>query len=200
MPDTRPAAHPEDPAMEAARVLTEIRGLTAHADRLLVQLRDGGMSWGELARLIDPDSPPARSSAQRRIESARRRLTMEAEAALIGDLRQAARAVAGLLSSAADAIAAGRPIGLLDPAPYRDSADSADEVTARPFAHLPVRDGLVADLRYAVTRGASLLRSTAEAVAMDLGIDVTLYRSTADDLNRIAERGTAASDPSEAFA
>ncbi|MDX2692165.1 hypothetical protein [Streptomyces ipomoeae] len=200
MPDTRPATPTEDPAAEAARVLTEIRGLTAHADRLLVQLRDGGMSWGDLARLIDPDSPPARSSAQRRIESARRRITMEAETALVRDLREAARAIAGLLASAADAVAAGRPIDLLDPAPYRAAADSADEITDRPFVHLPVRDGLVADLRHAVTRGAGLLRSTAEAVATGRGIDLALYRSTADGLNRIAERGTASSDPDEAFA
>ena len=61
--------------VEAARVLAEIRRLTARADELLVQLRDAGMSWAEVAALIDPDEPPARSSAQRRVESARRRMT-----------------------------------------------------------------------------------------------------------------------------
>ncbi|MFF4756363.1 hypothetical protein ACWD5R_39535 [Streptomyces sp. NPDC002514] len=65
----------QDAAAEAARLLAQIRQLTARADELLVQLRDSGMSWGDLAALIDPASPPARSSAQRRIESARRRLT-----------------------------------------------------------------------------------------------------------------------------
>ncbi|MFE7268746.1 hypothetical protein ACFU9B_43505 [Streptomyces sp. NPDC057592] len=65
---------PEKLAQEAARLLAHIREDTARADDLLVQLRDGGMSWGDLAALIDPDNPPARSSAQRRVESARRRL------------------------------------------------------------------------------------------------------------------------------
>ncbi|MFB8039437.1 hypothetical protein ACFC5Z_42460 [Streptomyces sp. NPDC056004] len=59
-------------AEEAARL--RIRKDTARADSLLVQLRADGMSWGDLAALIDPDNPPARSSAQRRVESARRRL------------------------------------------------------------------------------------------------------------------------------
>ncbi|WP_405691016.1 hypothetical protein [Streptomyces sp. NBC_00057] len=58
----------------AARLLAHIREDIARADALLVQLRDGGMSWGDLAALIDPDNPPARSSAQRRVEFARRRL------------------------------------------------------------------------------------------------------------------------------
>ncbi|MET9016899.1 hypothetical protein ABZX74_39485 [Streptomyces olivaceoviridis] len=64
----------QDPATEAARLLSQIRQMTARVDELLVQLRDAGMSWADLAALIDPDDPPARSSAQRRIDSARRRL------------------------------------------------------------------------------------------------------------------------------
>ncbi|MFF8996196.1 hypothetical protein ACF09H_41010 [Streptomyces sp. NPDC014983] len=63
-----------DPATEATQILAQIRTLTARADELLVQLRDAGMSWADLAALIDPTDPPARSSAQRRIETARRRL------------------------------------------------------------------------------------------------------------------------------
>ncbi|MER5618965.1 hypothetical protein [Streptomyces sp. NPDC002215] len=43
-------------AQEAAQLLAHIREDTARADAL------------------DPDNPPARSSAQRRVESARRRL------------------------------------------------------------------------------------------------------------------------------
>lgn len=193
--------NPEDPvAVEAAEVLAEVRALTVRADRLLVRLREGGMSWGDLSRLIDPDNPPARSSAQRRIVSARRRLTMEEETALIRDLRQAALTIAGLLTAAADAVRGGRWIALLDPVPYRSAADTADEITGRPIGHMPVRDGLLADLRYAVTQGAGLLRSTAEAIAMDQGIQTDLYLTTAHGLNRIAERGTAINDPSEAFA
>jgi hypothetical protein len=69
MPDIDAAA-----AAEAAQLLAQIRRDTTRADELLVQLRGSGMSWGDLARLIDPDNPPARSSAQRRIESAQRRL------------------------------------------------------------------------------------------------------------------------------
>jgi len=64
-----------DPAAEATRLLAQIRRLTARADRLLIQLKDSGASWADIAALIDPDRPDARSSAQRRIESARRRLT-----------------------------------------------------------------------------------------------------------------------------
>ncbi|MGW9441321.1 hypothetical protein [Streptomyces sp. NPDC055607] len=64
----------QGPAEEAAEILAEIRTLTARADRLLIQLKDTGTSWAEIARLIDPTDPPARSTAQRRIEAARRRL------------------------------------------------------------------------------------------------------------------------------
>ena len=64
-----------DAATEAAQVLAQIHTLTAHADLLLIQLRDAGMSWAGIAALIDPARPPARSSAQRRVESARRRLS-----------------------------------------------------------------------------------------------------------------------------
>ncbi|MFF3959758.1 hypothetical protein ACFYY1_42330 [Streptomyces sp. NPDC001890] len=50
---------PEKLAQEAAQLLAHIREDTARADALLVRLRDGGMSWGDLAALIDPDDPPA---------------------------------------------------------------------------------------------------------------------------------------------
>ena len=203
MPETDcPTDHTEDLAAEAAQVLDHIRTLTARADRLLVRLRDNGMSWGDLAHLIDPDSPPPRSSAQRRLESARHRISMEATMTLIADLRQAAHTIADLLTAAVEHIEAGRPIHRLDPAPYRSAADTVEEVIARPTNHLreSLRDGLIADLRYAVTRGESLLRSTTEAAAMGMGIDLDLYRSTARDLTRLAERGTASSNPDEAFA
>jgi hypothetical protein len=69
---------PDQAAAEAAQILAEIRERTARADWLLIYLKDSGTSWAEIARLIDPTNPPTRSTAQRRVESARRRLTEQA--------------------------------------------------------------------------------------------------------------------------
>ncbi|MDH6145969.1 hypothetical protein P3T35_008031 [Kitasatospora sp. GP30] len=50
--------------------------LTRRQDALIVALRDRGTSWGQLARLVDPDEPEPqrlRSAMQRRYEAGRKR-------------------------------------------------------------------------------------------------------------------------------
>ncbi|MGW2546557.1 hypothetical protein ACWC5I_38220 [Kitasatospora sp. NPDC001574] len=53
-----------------------ITQLTRRQDALVVSLRDGGHSWGELARLVDPDAEEPqrlRSAMQRKYELGRKR-------------------------------------------------------------------------------------------------------------------------------
>lgn len=50
--------------------------LTRRQDALIVALKDRGMSWTDLVRLVDPDEPDPhskRSAMQRRYEAGRRR-------------------------------------------------------------------------------------------------------------------------------